>query len=78
MTSQLQKKKIKLTSSNYHSNEADIEYFSVSQFKSFVECEAKTMAKLNGVYTESPSTALFVGSYIHAAFESEEAFQSFT
>ncbi|MBG9653752.1 hypothetical protein ABE24_02020 [Cytobacillus firmus] len=74
----MQKEKLALTSLNYHSKEADLEYFSVSQFKSFVECEAKTMAKLNGDYTEPPSNALIVGSYTHAAFESDEAFQAFT
>lgn len=48
---------------------------SVSQFKSFVECEAKTMAVLNGEYEEPHSNALIVGSYVHAAFESDEAFR---
>ncbi len=66
-----------LNKENYHSNEADQKYFSVSQFKSFVECEAKTMAKLNGVYKQPHSNALLVGSYVHAAFESDEAFNQF-
>ena len=66
-----------LTRENYHSNKADQEFFSVSQFKNFVECEAKTMAKLSGAYTEPYSNALLVGSYVHAAFESNEAFEKF-
>lgn len=69
--------KLKLNNQNYHSNEANREYLSVSQFKSFMECEAKTMAKLRGAYTEPSSNALLVGSYVHAAFESDEAFQQF-
>ncbi len=36
------------------------------------------MAKLKGAYQEPPSTALIVGSYTHAAFESEETFNTFT
>ncbi|MGP7817738.1 PD-(D/E)XK nuclease-like domain-containing protein [Niallia sp. 01092] len=50
---------------------------SVSQFKSFVECEARTMAKLKGEYKQPFSNALLVGSYVHAAFESDEAFKQF-
>ncbi|AVO22610.1 hypothetical protein [Anoxybacillus phage A403] len=50
---------------------------SVSQFKSFRECEAKTIAVLKGEFQEPTTNALLVGSYLHAAFESEEAFQKF-
>lgn len=66
-----------LDKKNYHSIEADRRYFSVSQFKSFVECEAKTMAKLSEEYNDAHSNALLVGSYVHAAFESDEAFNQF-
>ncbi len=66
-----------LNQDNYHSTEADRQFFSVSQFKSFVECEAKTMAKLSGEYKEPHSNALIVGSYTHAAFESDEVFDDF-
>ncbi|OCA85392.1 hypothetical protein A8F95_11305 [Bacillus wudalianchiensis] len=66
-----------LTKENYHSIEANQKFFSVSQFKSFIECEAKTMAELNGAYKEPHSNALLVGSYVHAAFESNEAFEQF-
>lgn len=68
---------MELNKENYHSIEADRRYFSVSQFKNFVECEAKTIAKLSGEYKDSHSNALLVGSYVHAAFESEEAFDLF-
>src|SRR5690625_1473615 len=64
-----------LNKSNYHSIKADQQYMSVSQFKSFVECEAKTMAKLSGDYQEPHSNALIIGSYVHAAFEGNGAFQ---
>lgn len=64
---------LKLTDDNYFSNEADRQYMSVSQFKSFLPqyngCEAKAMAKLNGTYQQPDNTALLVGSYFHAHFE---------
>lgn len=69
--------KLALNSDNYYSQEANREYFSVSQFKSMMQCEAAEMAKLKGEYTEPYSNALTVGSYTHAAFESDAAFNSF-
>src|SRR5690625_5149260 len=71
------KTKPNLTSSNYYSREMDMQYMSVSQFKKFVECEAKTMAVLNGDYEDPPNKAMIVGSYVHAAFESDEVFEQF-
>jgi len=52
---------------NYFSHEADVEYFSASQIKSFKKCEAATMAKLNGLYLQPMSEALLVGQYVDAA-----------
>lgn len=61
---------MKLTESNYYSTEADLKYMSVSQFKSFLDCEARTMAKLKGEYKEEKNnTALLVGSYVDSAIE---------
>lgn len=68
---------LELTQSNYFSTEADREYFSVSQFKSWVRCQAATLAKINGEYEESYGKALIVGSYTHAAFEGDEVFAEF-
>lgn len=68
---------MKLINENYFSIEADREYFSVSQFKSWVKCQAATLAKINGEYEESYGKALVVGSYTHAAFESDEEFERF-
>lgn len=56
---------MQLTHDNYFSPEADREYFSVSQFKAFRECEAKTMAKLNGSWTDGNNDAFTLGSYVH-------------
>src|SRR5690625_5288884 len=66
-----------LTSANYYSREMDKKYMSVSQFKNFVECEAKTVAKLNGDYYEPPNKPMIVGNYVHTAFEDEEVFNKF-
>lgn len=57
---------MELNKDNYFSLEADREYFSVSQFKSFRECEAKTVAKLNGEWTDGENEAFLLGSYVHA------------
>jgi len=58
-----------LNADNYYSPESDWLYMSNSQYKSFLQCEAATMARLNGEWKEEPSEALLVGSYVHAAIE---------
>ena len=64
-----------LTAENYYSKEADREYLSVSQYKNFIGtagiegCEARALAKLNGVWTDKKSIALLVGSYVDSHFE---------
>lgn len=57
---------MKLNSKNYYSNKADKQYMSVSQYKSFLSCEAKTMAKLNGQWIEPENEAFLIGSYVHS------------
>lgn len=59
----------KLTANNYYDRASDLAYMSVSQYKSFMSCEARTMAKLNGEYEEEKNTALLVGSYVDSAIE---------
>ena len=64
-----------LTAENYHSQEANQEYLSVSQYKSFCgttgisPCEAKALAEINGDWEMEATTALLVGSYVDAHFE---------
>ena len=55
-----------LTKSNYHSNEANFEYMSRGQYKSFLDCEAKEIAKLSGEWVDEPSIVLEVGKYVHS------------
>ncbi|MBU5308833.1 PD-(D/E)XK nuclease-like domain-containing protein [Clostridioides mangenotii] len=59
-------KLLQINKENYFSNEADREYFSVSQFKSFMSCEAKTVAKLNEEWVDGDDDAFILGSYVHA------------
>ncbi|MGE6516665.1 PD-(D/E)XK nuclease-like domain-containing protein [Lysinibacillus sphaericus] len=66
-----------LNKDNYHSNEANQHYMSVSQFKSAIECESRLIAELEGQYERPSSLALTVGSYTHSAFESDQVFDEF-
>ena len=58
---------LKLMPENYYSKDADRDYFSASQIKSFKRCEAATMAEINGEWERPSSTALLVGGYVDAA-----------
>lgn len=60
---------MKLTSENYFSSKANMEYMSVSQFKSFLKCEACALAEAKGKYQRPETTALLVGSYVDACYE---------
>ena len=63
--------KLKLTDANYYSQEANWQYISASQFKSFRKCEAAALAELNGEWGRKESLALLVGSYVDAYFSGE-------
>lgn len=58
-----------LNQNNYYSDEANQEFFSVSQFKNFMSCEARAMAELRGVYKRPVTRALLVGSFVDCYFE---------
>ena len=55
---------MKLNNANYYDPEANLEYFSVSQFKDFMKCPAMAMAKLRGEYEPEFGRALLLGSYV--------------
>ena len=57
-----------LIEGNYHSIEANKEYWSVSQFKQFQECSDAAMAQLTGEYIRPETDALLMGSYVDAHF----------
>lgn len=58
-----------LTNENYFDRENQLTYMGASQFKSFMKCEAATIAEINGEYVQPQTTALLVGSYVDAHFE---------
>lgn len=68
---------MKLTQENYFGHEANKEYMSKSQFRSWQTCEAATLAELNGEFERETTLALLVGSYIDAAMDSPEELQKF-
>lgn len=69
--------KFRLTKSTYYTPEADKIYFSASQVKSFLSCEARTLAELRGEWVEPVGEALLVGSYVDSYFEGPKSFGQF-
>lgn len=63
--------RLKLTAENYYSPEANWQYMSASQFKSFRSCESAALAELRGEWGRKDSIALLVGSFIDAYFSDE-------
>ena len=62
---------MKLTSSNYHSTDANKEFWSVSLFKAFDKCEASGLAQVRGQYEREMTDSLLIGSYVDAYFSYE-------
>lgn len=60
---------LRLTNRNYYSQKANQAYFSYSQVKDFMKCEAYAMAKINGEWVEKSTTAMLQGSYVDSYFE---------
>lgn len=60
-----------LTKENYFSAEANKEFFSASQVKTFTECQYRGLAELHGAYVRSKTQALLVGGFIDAHFSHE-------
>lgn len=58
-----------LTNENYFSSENNRKYMSASQFKSFMKCEAETLAEIEGKYQREVTDALLIGSFVDAHFE---------
>lgn len=64
-----------LTEENYYDLESDRRFMSVHQYFDFVGtlgyagCEERALAKLDGTYSEEPSDALLIGSYVDAYFD---------
>lgn len=58
-----------LNQNNYYSVEADSQYFSVSQYKDFMKCEAMAMAKIRGAYKPEMTKEMLTGSFVDSYFE---------
>lgn len=63
------RKKLELDQNNYYSPEANQQYFSVSQYKDFMQCEAVALAKIRGEYKPEMTRAMLTGSFVDAYFE---------
>ena len=57
---------LKLNRDNYHSNQANCDYMSRGQYKSFLDCEAKEMAKLKREWADPPFLPFLIGQYVHS------------
>lgn len=66
-----------LTDDNYYSQEANLNYFSCSQFEEFLSCEAAALAHVQGRWAPSETDAFFLGKYFHSYFEGAKAFDAF-
>lgn len=60
-----------LTAANYHSVQANNEFWSVSLFKAFDKCESSGLAQVRGQYEREETDALLIGSYVDAYFSGE-------
>ena len=74
----MQATKTVLSDQNYYGSTANWQYMSVSEYKSFKQCEAMALATLNGDYEPiSDPTALLVGNDLDSYFESPESHEKF-
>ena len=64
---------LRITRKNYHSEEANRQYWSASLIKQMLICPAAAMA----MEPAPPSTALLVGSYVDSSFEGPKSFERF-
>ena len=73
---------MQLSSDNYYSRQADLEYMSVSQFKDFRTCEAGALAKIRGEYADleqqSKTWATEKASYEKAITDNKTAYDTLT
>jgi hypothetical protein len=68
---------MRVTPENYHTPEVKREYMSHSQWKSWLECPARTKAEIAGTWKREPTEAMLVGSYVDRALTYPEGFDAF-
>lgn len=64
---------MKLTEGNYHSLKANKAYWSVSQFKAFMDCQASALAEITGEHIRPTTEAFLQGGYVDAHFSGTES-----
>ncbi|MCM1327284.1 MAG: PD-(D/E)XK nuclease-like domain-containing protein [Bacteroidales bacterium] len=60
---------MKLNDDNYYSKESNQAFFSVSQYKDFMKCEAMALAKIRGEYEQPTTKAMLIGTLVDRWFE---------
>lgn len=68
---------LQITTDNYYAREANAAYWSASQVKAFLKCEASALAEIRGEHAQKDTTALLVGSFIDAYVEGLDQFAKF-
>lgn len=68
---------MKLNEDNYFSSQADKEYCSNSQLKSFMQCEARALAEINGTYKRETTDSMLLGSYVDCQLLTPEKLSDF-
>jgi len=68
---------MKITPDNYYSPEANREYFTCSQIKTFMVCPSQWLATVQGLYKRPESNALFLGKYYDEALTQPDTFDRF-
>lgn len=58
-----------LTTENYFSKEMSLKYCGSSQLKSAIECEARTLDEIDGLWEEEGKDAFLEGNYLDAHFD---------
>lgn len=68
---------MELNNENYYSKEANQQYMSVSQYKSFLQCEAAALAELKGEHVREEKETFLVGQYVHSWAQGPEYLDEF-
>lgn len=66
-----------LNNDTYYSREANLAFWSASQVKAFLKCEASALAEIRGLYEPKDTTALLVGGFIDAYVDGLQSFARF-
>lgn len=68
-----------VTEKNYYAEDTNNAFFSVSQFKDFLKCEAMAMAKIHGEWNPEKTEALYLGSFVDEMLTgTEESLEAFS